>query len=85
MLPHKLNQVVDTGATGSTSGSISFYIGNATNLFNNASNSFFAELGGTSLAGSGFDWGLPFFFGRPVFVGIEGTSSVLGSGPYWAY
>jgi len=73
----------NTGATGSPSGSISFYIGNATNLFNsnNASNSVFAELGGTSPQGSGFDWGLPFFFGRPVFVGIEGT----GSGPYWAY
>jgi len=74
-----------TGATGSPSGQVTFQIGNATNLFNNASNSAFAELGGTAPAGSGFDWGLPFFFGRPVFVGIDGTNSILGSGPYWAY
>jgi len=74
-----------TGATGSPSGQIQFYIGNATSLFNNTSDSVYAEIGGTVPAGSGFDWGLPFFFGRPVFVGIEGTSSSLGGGPYWAY
>jgi hypothetical protein len=72
------------GATGSPNGSISFAIGNAGNLFN-TSNSLFSELGGTAPAGSGFDWGLPFFFGRPIIVGIEGKSSLLGIGPFWAY
>lgn len=75
----------NTGAGGSPSGSISFQIGNSTDLFNNGSNSVFAELGGSAIQGSGFDWGLPFFFGRPVYVGIEGTRSILGSGPYLAY
>jgi len=75
----------NTGAAGSGSGSISFHIGNAANLFNNAPKSLFAELGGPAAPGGGFDWGLPFFFGRSVFVGIEGTNSMLGSGPYWAY
>jgi hypothetical protein len=76
---------ITEGYNSSPIGTVSFQIGNATSLFNNASNSAFAELGGTAPAGSGFDWGLPFFFGRSVFVGIEGTRSTLGSGPYWAY
>ena len=32
-----------------------------------------------------FDWGLPFFFGRNVFVAIEGQSTPGGTGPYAAY
>lgn len=74
----------NTGFAGSPSGPVSFQIGDATNLFS-TSYSAFAELGGSVPAGSGFDWGLPFFYGRAVFLGIEGTSSKLGSGPYWAY
>lgn len=75
-----------TGADGSPSVQVNFSIGNATNLFNSVSNGAFAELGGSAPPGSGFDWGLPFFFGRAVYVGIEGgKGSTLGSGPYWAY
>lgn len=66
-----------------TGGRVTFYIGNATSLFS-TSNSAFAELGGPGF-GSSFDWGLPFFYGRSVFVGIDRRNSSLGTGPYWAY
>ncbi|MHB1621580.1 MAG: DUF3443 family protein [Sulfuricella sp.] len=32
-----------------------------------------------------FDWGMPFFFGRTVFVAVDGASTLRGLGPYWAY
>lgn len=31
------------------------------------------------------DWGLPFFFGRTVFVAVSSASTSKGRGPYWAY
>lgn len=76
---------INSGDTGSPSILASFQIGNANNLFSSVSKSAFSELGGTAPAGSGFDWGLPFFFGRSIYVGLEGTGSSLGSGPFWAY
>jgi len=76
-------QAVNYGNNNQTGGTVPFSIGKATTLFG-TSNSAFSELGGPAF-GSGFDWGLPFFYGRSVAVGIEGTSSSLGIGPYWAY
>lgn len=32
-----------------------------------------------------FDFGLPFFLGRRVLVGIEGSASPLGTGPFYAF
>jgi len=72
-----------TGAFGSPSQNITFNIGNFANLFNSTSNNVFVEVGGPS--SFGFDWGLPFFMGRNVFIGINGQSSVLGTGPYVAF
>jgi hypothetical protein len=59
-----------------------FQIGNFDSLINSNNNAF-VEIGGNDAVE--FAWGLPFFFGRNVYVGTEGRKSSLGSGPYWAY
>jgi hypothetical protein len=71
----------------STTGSVSFSVADAQKLFNTNDNAF-DDLGGTFDGGTtfdGFDWGLPFFFGRQVYFGISNASSPLGTGPYTAY
>lgn len=73
----------NTGASGAPNGVIPFHIGNLADLTANSFNSVFAEIGGPYPRK--FNWGLPFFFGRTVIIGYEGSASSLGRGPYWAY
>ena len=75
----------NTGLNGNF-GLVNFRIANTNVLLtaNNSSNWVFDDLGGTNPGG--FDWGLPFFFGRTVYIGIEGQTGPGGAvGPYWAY
>jgi hypothetical protein len=73
---------------------VTFYIENADTLFSTYSgNTAFDDLGAdagdqTSICGSSncsFDFGLPFFFGRAVYVAIYGQNTPGGQGPYFAY
>lgn len=76
---------LNSGLNGAN-GSVTFAIANADTLFNsNADATAFSELGGINGDASGFDWGLPFFFGRTVFTAIEGYTTSGGTGPYFAY
>jgi hypothetical protein len=70
-----------------TSGVVNFQIGNGFNLLSSTSLFVFPDVGALSATGSAayFDWGLPFFLGRTIYIGFEGTSSSLASGMYWAY
>jgi Protein of unknown function (DUF3443) len=70
-------------AANGASNSVSFSIDNADSLFSNLNAAVFPTLGGP-LSGM-FDFGLPFFYGRNVYVAIDGKSTPGGNGPYWAY
>lgn len=61
---------------------IAFAIDNADSLF--TTNNYALPTLGGSLQ-SQFDWGLPFFYGKNVYIGITGKSSNAGKGPYYAY
>ncbi|HEX4268559.1 MAG TPA: DUF3443 family protein [Steroidobacteraceae bacterium] len=83
-----------------TSSNVSIKIYNATTLFNedNATFTAFDDLGADTGSQSSlctnyyqingdcyFDLGLPFFFGRNVYVAIAGYNTPGGEGPYFAY
>jgi len=85
-----LNFTVTNTGTNSTTGSVSFTIANADSLFDTGYAAF-TNLGGDSgksPATDYFDFGVPFFYGRNVFVGIAGqTVTGVTNVPYgfWAY
>ncbi|MYM26786.1 DUF3443 family protein [Duganella sp. CY15W] len=76
----------NTAADGSASGTVNF---NVVNMVGLASTISAAQVGGTvgssSSSGNYFDWGLPFFYGRRVFVVMEANTVAGKAGPYWAY
>ena len=75
------------GSPAGTQVSVAFDIGNADSLLpKNATNAALPTLGGTGSAGT-FDWGLPFFYGRTLYVVFEERSASGSSqaGPYMAF
>ncbi len=72
----------NTGATGNPSNTVSFQIGNLNTLIN-STDLVFPDIGGPSP--DLFVWGMPFCLGETIYVGIQGTVSGLGRGPYFAY
>ena len=71
------------GANG-TSVPVSFSVNNALTSFSSGLLAAIPTLAGNVLDARTFDWGLPFFYGRRVFFGIEGQPSPLGTGPFFA-
>jgi hypothetical protein len=76
-----LNSTLNGGAQKNTA----FVVANAEELltygqtsYNNIAYSFpaFANY---------FDWGMPFFYGRTVYIAFPNKPTPLGNGPYWAY
>jgi hypothetical protein len=71
------------GITGAPTLDTPISVGNFVFLFSTG-NRVFNDIAGTSTFG--FDFGLPFFLGRNVYVGFDGkTSPTLGTGPFVAY
>ncbi|CAN5765576.1 DUF3443 domain-containing protein [soil metagenome] len=78
-----LASLQDSGAVAQL---IKFRVGNADSLFvSDPSAAAFDSLAALDPKPDGFTWGLPFFFGRNVFVAIEGRATPSGPGPYFAH
>lgn len=78
--PTNFSATNTSGSGSGASSNINFTIDNAEQLFQSATSAVFPTLGGPNP--NTFDWGLPFFYGRNVFVAYQ---SPAGNGPYWAY
>jgi|GEM_PF-2721211 N-acetylneuraminic acid mutarotase len=67
--------------------SYGFQIGNASNLLSvpqgQPQNFALQTLGGPT--GNFVDFGAPNFFGRPIYIALDNSTTVLGPGPYCAY
>jgi hypothetical protein len=72
------------GKTNGTTSSVDFSIANIHDLM--AANPSYVAYGNIGANWSSlFDWGLPFYYGRKVFMAIELRDTPAGSGPYVAY
>ena len=72
------------GANG-VSVPVAFSVNNALASFSPGTLAVIPTLAGNIFDARTFDWGLPFFYGRRVFTGIEGQPSTLGTGPFYAF
>ena len=72
------------GANAQTS-NVDFSIDNAVRLFGTGVNHVLPTLAGNLGDATTFDWGLPFFYGRRVFIGIEGLSPAIAPGSFYAF
>jgi hypothetical protein len=74
-----------TGNNGVTA-SVQFNIANAVTLFDNSTFTAYDDLGGTYPGSTmTLDFGLPFYYGRRVATAIEGNTTKVGTGPYFAF
>jgi hypothetical protein len=74
------------GSASSITG-VSFQVADTNSL--NGTYAAFDDLAGSTadnadLSGA-FDWGMPFFYGRSVFIGIDGIQTPGGPGPFYAF
>jgi len=69
-----------TISSGTSSATITFKVGNAESVSNTI-----AVQPNLAGLGSSFDWGLPFFYGRKVFVSISGKTAQGGTTPFVAF
>jgi hypothetical protein len=79
--------VQNQGAAGENTRGVTFSVESADSLFGTAFNAYNDLAGPVSgtLSSQNWDWGLPFFFGRNVYQGIDGQTVSGQTTPFIAY
>jgi hypothetical protein len=81
------------GLGNSTTATINFNIGNASDLLNNSTNNAFSNIGARVVSGTPLiDWGLPFYLGKTVYMVFAGSTATINgvtlpasTSGYWIY
>jgi hypothetical protein len=73
----------ENATLGSSNVAADFDVANAASLFTNTSLTAFNNLGGSNPDLQSLDLGLPFFFGKKIYIGFANPST--GATPYFAY
>lgn len=87
--PSTVNLNARVSAANGASTTVAFSVANADKLDGSAF--AFSNLAGpmpgfpTDTSVPGFDWGLPFYFGRSVYTALEKRETPNGPGPYFAF
>ena len=80
-----LSATVEDPNNSTVTESVNFSINNAQTLLSSG-DAALSTLGGPVPATEGFDWGLPFFYGRNVYVAIDGQAvPTPASAPWWGF
>ena len=75
----------DGGSTTLNQVSVQFQVGNAEALFS-TSNTAFSDASGAAPTGStSFAWGMPFFYGRRVYMSVWDITAFGNSAPWYAW
>jgi len=72
---------IGVGANNATN-TVSFAIADP-NTFVDTQAAFGGLAGGPTT--TTFTWGMPFFYGKKIYIGIEGKAAGTFTGPYYAY
>jgi len=82
--PSPMGLIGANSANTGPSENVGFLVANPSTLLNSGRSGAFNDLAiPFGFDGGGFDWGLPFFFGRSVFIAYSHT--VLGDTPLWGW
>ena len=71
-----------TATVATTQNTVTFAIGDPNSFVANAA--AYSELAGGG-GSTRFTWGMPFFYGRKIYIGFAGRTSGASTGPYYAY
>jgi hypothetical protein len=81
-----LNAVLsDGGSTVLNPVSVAFQVGNAEALFSTSNTAFGDSAGAAPTGSTSFAWGMPFFYGKRVYMSIWDITSSSGAGPWYAW